>query len=83
MSKSYHYKIFFSKLGCVNAYVGGDLQCNSWKDGGYCSNSEYKDWMTTNCMKACNLCEGKSYSFCINKTFERTDFPWRVVQIQR
>ena len=66
MSKSYHYKISFSKLGCVNAYVGGDSQCNSWKDGGYCSNSEYKDWMTTNCMKACNLCEGKSYSFCSN-----------------
>ncbi|CAH1269126.1 ASTL [Branchiostoma lanceolatum] len=32
--------------------------CDSWSRRGFCASSQYRQYMTTNCRKACNLCSG-------------------------
>lgn len=41
-------------LDCSNSY-GDDLKCQFWANQGECDNN--KDWMLSNCRKACTRCE--------------------------
>ncbi|XP_078688834.1 uncharacterized protein LOC144920501 [Branchiostoma floridae x Branchiostoma belcheri] len=38
--------------------VDRNNNCNSWSRQGYCASSQYRQYMQTNCRKACNLCSG-------------------------
>ncbi|XP_035679789.1 zinc metalloproteinase nas-15-like isoform X1 [Branchiostoma floridae] len=38
--------------------VDRNNNCNSWSRQGYCASSRYRQYMQTNCRKACNLCSG-------------------------
>jgi len=41
----------------------GDLNasCSSWANSGYCTNSQYKDWMEKNCCKSCGCKDNNQY----------------------
>ena len=42
---------------CYDTY-DRDMDCESWAKLGYCDHT-YANWMTANCQKACNKCDGQ------------------------